>query len=504
MLSMLVCVSSADAQTTWSLLDEGCRSGQSTLEVPCGDLGVFHFGDIVVPQGCSPNAQITETAQIYPPPPTNSYLEMSIFASALPTTPSPWTLVLDFKGDHGSSTTEMHSRMVPSGVDVVRKRLDTNDLAPLGSVVSDFHVLARLCAVAESVDNRAGTYPLAINMSFGRASIAGDPVSGQTCAVDSIACHLTRVIEHLTDGPGSSGAVVVAAAGNQRDLLFPASIDMVVAASMVDTTRMIRDGLMRPAWESPASYDALFPGNSLCLDDATALASGSSYSTSLASGMIAHARHHDPAIDPASVGRWRPLHWAPHNCYRLGLDWSLVGPCHPEFGEIMEGLAGGYSDTCWASSFFSPGTEYAPPQNQPDLPGWAAWTKLVGPTPEADPCLPCTGDEQDNGGGGPWSTDLFVDTSQSSRLPTGTLLDSAYLRVGNNFHRLMLSPQQIADLEQGNLAGITITGGGDLIQLSPTQPSMFFALKTDPAADCSVSDPDDPVCFFLSQPILVP
>src|SRR5262245_3764549 len=52
----------------WALFDRSCARGTSTLEVPCGAIGVYHFVHVVSPSECQPLASGSETPALYPVP----------------------------------------------------------------------------------------------------------------------------------------------------------------------------------------------------------------------------------------------------------------------------------------------------------------------------------------------------------------------------------------------------------------------------------------------------
>lgn len=56
------------APIEWALFDRSCARGTSTLEVPCGAVGVYHFVHVVAPSGCQPLASGNETPALYPIP----------------------------------------------------------------------------------------------------------------------------------------------------------------------------------------------------------------------------------------------------------------------------------------------------------------------------------------------------------------------------------------------------------------------------------------------------
>src|SRR4030095_3924814 len=56
------------APVEWALFDRTCARGTSTLEIPCGAVGVYHFVHVVAPSGCQPLASGNAEPALYPIP----------------------------------------------------------------------------------------------------------------------------------------------------------------------------------------------------------------------------------------------------------------------------------------------------------------------------------------------------------------------------------------------------------------------------------------------------
>jgi len=518
----------------WVLLEQGCSGGLSTLEVPCGEYGVFHFESLVQPPGCAPLTSGAENPPSYPPPghmqvfpfqprgifdlvlvqqqqaavsgsggssglsaahssfgPSRPRLR-SASSLNLPgggSTQSSWIDVLDFSGAHGDSTSWLVGETAGPGVDVVLSELDDPALSALGQAVGDFHVLAKLCEVAELVDTGLLDPPRAINMSFGRPLQIGEVQTPESCDHKNANCQIARVLDHLH----RRGSVLVAAAGNHRELLFPGSLSNVLAAGMLDLNLYFESGQSKPAWETPAEARALIPGSSLCLRS-WAAPSGASYSSAIMTGWLSGVLDRQPSIDALRGGVWAPRWDATLGCHVLSRGRTAFPWCNEPVNALFEGLAGANSEICWnvatapGAELPEPGPETSPPAS----PSFAAWSAETQPTPESDPCVPC----EDLTVG--YSPDVDLDLSQSPPLALGIHVNAVSLRVGSKFYPLSLTTMQLQQIRDGELARLTLLGASVLL-LQGQQPSLWFQLKNSPSEDCAV--PAD--CFWTSSPILL-
>ncbi|ANM31039.1 hypothetical protein ABI59_17855 [Acidobacteria bacterium Mor1] len=479
---------------SWALYEPDCSLGQSTLEVPCGNYGVFHFGSIVVPAGCALMADAYEAPPIYAEPEAPVLLESDAVVTSgafleQPEPPTDWIAVIDFDDDHGESTAELAARIAgDSGlydVTSVLHVLDDPELSALGAGVNDYHVLANVCRIRENVDRAGLAVPHAINMSFGRLHTIADP-SDASCQENTIACQIERVLATLRE----SGARIVAAAGNQREVLFPSSLPSVTAVGMLDGSLYTGQSLVSAAWESPSSYGALLPGQGLCLDG-TPLPNGSSYSSAFLAGWLTHGRMAGFELD-AEGDIFQPSVHPDASCRVLKYGASQLTQCNDTVEAYFNGMAGLDSPVGCDGNGGVPDdfVELEVDLDDPtSVPGFARWVQQVAPTPESDPCVPCQGDL---GGGS-----LSINMSASQPLPSGTHVASVHLRVDSGFFRLALTPSNLNAIRNGQLGRLLIADGAQLVNPAGPQPSLVFTLTRQPGIKCSSSN----ACFWVSSPI---
>ena len=523
-LAAVLCAMAASsptlAATSWALYDRTCTGGTAGLEIPCGGYGRFLIAPTAPPPGCTaivsgvedPPGYTTEIVSIFPvraarvgelaqapiggDAPAMRNRGATRYAAAKTTTPaSPleddWVAVIDFDSAHGESTTWLADQMAGTTIDAALAPLDDPALAFVGPI-GDFHVLNQICKLVESVDDDGMTAPIVVNMSFGRPARPADPPSHDACTAPNAACQIAGVIHHLTQ----AGSTFVAAAGNRGSLLFPASLDEVLAAGMIDLNSFMPGAATTPAWETPQDVEAWIPGNALCLDGWPAPA-GSSYSSAMFAGWLVKALQHPEVLATLGDGPWVPAWSATKSCYVLAKGRKLTPWCNAEVSSLFNGLAGGSATTgCWRAST-APSESVPPPAapSPPDpLPSLDLWGPPTHPTPESDPCVPCEGTTVAAGG----SSDLQLDLSQSGPLPTGIHLDSVALRVGQSYYALSLTPGQIQGIETGGLATLLINGAGSLIPPNPSI-SLWYRLKANASSSCS--SPSG--CYWSSTPVLM-
>ncbi|HKQ61018.1 MAG TPA: S8/S53 family peptidase [Candidatus Polarisedimenticolaceae bacterium] len=514
----------------WVLYDRTCVDGSAQLEIPCGDYGVFHMVGVVAGT-CPTRASGVEESHLYAAPPhghafpvaapllrqlgtpheTESTGELAVVPSGRreggpaprfivgpgppppqppPPTPRPWLAMVDFTGAHGDSTTWLASEIAGDGVDTFLSDLDDPQLAPLGDRVGDFHVLSKLCEVAEKVDHSPLDPPLIVNMSFGRAVFAStDPTSAAGCNPASAPCQIAQVLARLRQ----QGSVLVAAAGNQQQLLFPASLDDVMAVGMQDLNRFLFNAQPRAAWETPTGVNAWMPGNALCLD-AWAIPAGSSYSSAVFAGWLVELRQDYPTVDPLVGPTWMPRWSTQSQCVVLAQATVLSTECNPTINLMFAGLVDGYDTLCWSpqptvsETVPPPGTPQAPTT----LPTFEQWVAGVHREPESDPCVPCVGKIA------PGGVDLNLDVSAAQPLPSGTYIDSLSLRVTTNYYPLTVTSAQLSALAAATLDQLVLSQAGSLV--APGQSvSLYYRLKNDPNWSCNV--PNN--CYWRSTPVLM-
>jgi hypothetical protein len=417
--------------------------------------------------------------------------------------------VLDFDGPHGDSTAFLVDQV--AGPDVAAKLvpLQRPSLTSLGDDVGDFHVLAAVCAVAEEILHGNVPMPDAVNMSFGRRAHSEDPVSAAECALPgvphTVACDIARAVAQLTQ----QGTLFVSAAGNHGAPLFPGSLDEVISAGMLDLTRFFDDGSTQPAWETPSDADALIPGNALCLGSWAAPA-GSSYSSAMLAGWIARlVKNQNPLTDPADDRTWVPV-WnsAPSKlCWSLGkaqLDQTPAPPpsaspyCNATITSIFNELSGS-SASCWNAE--TEPTATAPAvllQDDPTEGTDPLDTHLylgTHPTPESDPCVPCSGVLLVAGS----ITDLRIDLSRSEPLPPEFTLDEVDLRFGDDSYKLGLEGTDLDKMATGQLAALLVPDVAAMLGAHENEPGSVWYRMRPVDGSCDVQED----CFWSSTPLLI-
>jgi hypothetical protein len=341
--------------------------------------------------------------------------------------------------------------------------------------VSDLHVLVQLCALEE---RSPADRPLLVNLSFGRhrSQAAGAECGGGP----SLGCAVSQVLSHLA----SEGVLPVAAAGNHRELLFPASTSAVISAGALDLAAYSLDRTARPSAQTPPSAQALLPGYGLYLslppvggvEAYWPAPPGSSYAAAFLTGWLGATLAGGgklPDRPQPAAGQWTPLATA-NGGFALALGGiplpgsELAGP-----DTLLSRALGGIS---------SPGaqpigatlrlTGFAPPM--PPLSVLYA-DAGNGPQPGVDPCVPCHGNGQ--GYGMPDAT-LLVDLTASGGLPPQMRPRSLWLRVGGAFYGFDRSydARLLARLAAGNLGSLALTGVAGILPAG-RQPSLVFVVN---------------------------
>ena len=519
-IAFLICLLAAGAsaqaaQIQWALFEPECAGSDSPLEVRCGDYGVFQLVHVEAVDGCDPVESGIDDPPVYPEPghlayfptePTQIGLSLSASGatsstSALPSkeskvahalapkAPAPqldpgWIAVIDFSGTHGSSIQWLVGAIAGPRFTTTLAKLDDPALSTLGPV-SDFHVLAKLCEIVEHVDVDGAAPPRAVNMSFGRAAGA-DALLTADCTEDSAACQIAKVAEHLH----ARQTVLVAAAGNHQEMLFPAVLPDVLDVGMIDLGAFLKGGVVQPAWETPVSAKGLFPGNGLCLRGGWGAPAGASYAAAIYTGWLSFALDEFPGLDPFADGIWSPVLRDDLGCPVLALGPQTSSACNEQVTALFDKLDPASPGNCWFAATEPTETVPAPgePVTQPGVPSLTNFSATTHATPESDPCVPCVGVT--------FAQNVSLDFSLSHGLAAGTYLDSVYLRVGSSFYTVWLSPSQIAAIQNGNLAALVLNGYAPLL-VPGAQISLWYEMKTDPLANCQTST----ACFWSSTPV---
>jgi len=507
------------ADLDWHLYPPGCQGGAATVEILCGSVGRY-LVDLQATPSCQETrhgAQSESVLHTYPPPqgttfPTrarrleeilpplvsgNTTKKKGAIVSAIPA-PGPslrWMGIADFGNEHGDSTTALAGQVAGPDVSAVLVTLDRPALAPLGDV-GDFHVLAALCSIAEAVRTGGVPRPEVVNMSFGRRAHSEDPHSAAECALPGVpqtaACEIARVVAQLTQ----QGTRFVSAAGNHGAPLFPGTLDDVISAGMLEPTSFFDGGSLEPAWETPADADALIPGNALCLGTSAAPA-GSSYSSAMLAGWIVRVLKSSSVQANLNAGTWAPIQQ--NGCWKLGRvlltqnppQWKVSPWCNQAITDIFNDLSGS-SAACWnaASEPTVTAPVQAPTTPMEDIDPLDAHVFLAThPTPESDPCVPCSGRMV--------ATSLRIDLSRSEPLPESIVLDEVSLRVGESFLKLELTEEDLNAMTAGELAAILVP---DMTSWLTTNDSMslWYRMKVGDGS-CDLGGD----CFWSSTPLLI-
>jgi hypothetical protein len=491
-------------QFDWHLYNASCTGGAAAVDIACGTYGRFLVLQSSPPPGCVPRASGSEEPPVYPVSPVARVFPLpqkrlkNIAPSEAPdgmTDPpaqpvTEWIAVVDFDSAHGESTTWLAGQVAGPDVTAALAPLDDPALDVLGPV-GDFHVLSRLCEVAQDVDGGSLPAPRTVNMSFGRRARTSDPTSSSGCPVQNVACQVAKVAHHVT----VAGSWLVAAAGNHREGLFPGTLDDVVDAGMVDLNAFLAGTATRGAWETPAGAAATIPGNDLCLDAWPAPA-GSSYSSALLSGWLVMLLDHPDVLAQLGDGVWVPAWSATSGCYVLARGRKQTPWCNTAVTSILTNLAGPEPPGCGNRASDPAVTVPQPGQSTtPDpIPSIDSWGAPTHPAPESDPCVPCTGSLVSTNHG----TDLRLDLSESEPVPSGVVLDQVALRVATSYYVLGLGSTQLQLMDSGGLATIVVPNGGALITPGASL-SLWYRMKPSLDINCSSSTQ----CFWSSTPLQI-
>lgn len=526
LLTLLTPALLAAAEVDWLHSQESCQaleSSSGTVEViPCGGLGLFYVWESGAPEitetasGCPTALSGRETPREVVPYPalatTGEWLpcdQGGCFGGAGPDRAA----VVDWNHPHGWTVgaTLLASSDAPLAADLYSLEESLKSLGPSQvPSVGDLHVLSALCRVAADADG-AGPVPLVVNMSFGR--IDGGETAGCSLASNSLPCQISRVLDHLHD---DLGITLVAAAGNHGDLLFPAAHPAVLAAGSLNLEWFHHTGGTdaEAAWQSPAKPDVVFPGYALCLEEPQGTGvwrspAGSSFASAVFAGWVAGARAQG-LLSPPVTGLYSPRSDG-YGGYEV-TDGNGGAFAFEAGGKILGRSRSGSSSPCWqrppepvqqAVMALSVPVLPDPTELLPSLPQHSRDESR--PTPEADPCVPCSG------GGGHGSTalvgqlltkallveqqnELAVDLSSAAALPAPQEVVAVYLRVANITYRLdTVSGDPLAGLTAGTLDTLVLQGV-DAVSLPGDQISLLYELRWD----------KDPQHYWSSSPIHFP
>lgn len=526
------------APVEWALHSDACAPPEDGISVACGDYGTFYIG-------MSSTKNCAEVVGNEAPPAYIRSKAISDVASEEKTAnrllaqdsmpcaggscfgppggasgDEPWIAVIDWNDWHGWSTG--WSAISISGLPAHLYALDGEDLTTyLGPSVGDAHVLARLCEVAEAVDHQGVVPPTVVNMSFGRYFAEGlDARASTTCDSSNLSCQLGGLFDHLT----RSGVALTSAAGNHGQTQFPAVYESVLAVGSIDLAHLNANQTVVASWETTSAAQALIPGYGVCLEvggegyerrTLWPAPPGSSYSSSLFAGWLAHSLLAWPSIDPLAVN-WN-LAWSESaGCYVLSED----GPahCNEAADRLLARVLGTSKETCWTATsknFLEADSLGIPPQHgvTNTLPSLSEWVEIEHtPAPESDPCVPCVADgfepvEWFQTPEGPQMRtadpdldhDLKLDLSASSAIDSALTLQELHLRVSDDFYLLLdrSQPTDVARLDalaHGEADGLVLRDARQLFE-PHQQPSLLFVL-------CDNGSSSANNCFWSSIPVL--
>jgi hypothetical protein len=477
----------AAAPIGWLQLPPECPVGDATLVagdgeqpqvVACGGLGAFVLGkpglrDDAPCGGLLQGSEAPAPIPIEPAPRLPAAFPCAGGGCLGHAAGRPWVAILDWRSEHGWSVAATIREASDHLVDVELYDLTLGgSLDRLAPTVSDLHVLVQLCALAEAAQQRPADRPLAVSMSFGRldTGLCGSSGSGLGCSVG-------RVLSYLRE---HEGILAVAAAGNDGEMLFPASSPDVISAGALDLSHLQARGEIRASMQTPAQAQALMLGYGLHLSMGSGSPGwpappGSSYAAALFTGWLSGTlaggvEHPDPAT--LRGGRWVPF------LTPGGLALAFNGAPLP--GSQLQGprrlldralsavpaLPLGSSDaTLWL---------IGPAPTQPPMRSLPYAGAGNGPLPGVDPCVPCEGTGR---GAVEAPQTVAVDLSSSGSLPDGMELIAVWLRVGKDLYGFDRSrdPDLLASIATGKLDSLILSGVGGLFP-DDEQPSLALVV----------------------------
>lgn len=468
----------------WRVYPTHCSlsSDSQRVVVPCGDFGKVVFGPAISPPpNCPLIAQGNEPGEhdLYAPPATRNSTFPGQFTPAPPKSgPAGKVAIIDFSGAHGRSVRWLAGAIAGDVNDTSLFELDGPERQFLGRKVSDSHVLATTCALAEKIRAAGPRVPATINLSFGRYAQPFDATSAQ-CSSSRTSCQIAKLLDHLTQ----RGSLVVAAGGNHGLTLFPAVIDVVAKSGMLDVFQLIKTDGVAPARETATKQTALMAGNALCIAHWPA-APGSSYSSATFAGWVAGLNAGADTGQSLTYQQWWPERKQADSCWQLVGSGGTRYGCNDQVDAIFVGLSGGYENDCWRSPTITQvELVHATPTHtpvDPTTPSFDAWTaQQMNPTPATDPCVPCIG--------GNVGTSFHINMSQSGRNQIG-VLQSVTLQSGNNNFLLPLNPQQMNAINTGTIGTLVLVGWAGLVPPVP-QPSLRFVYTTTTGSSYWTSAP---------------
>ena len=575
-LSLAVVASNAGAggkTIHWLLDPDNCFKDPKAVAVACGEVGTYHFYPagyfpVLPATSCTGIATTESLAKVFPPlgrTLTTIAPGGTIPSQPVPNTPVPvgmehavreraltaptqepwipcakgscfdphdqlgdrdWVAVVDWYDEHGWSVGWTIRSLLPPEVrlglfPLLDARLD--DTAEDGET-TDVHVINALCRIIDEVPERA---PLVVNMSFGHMPSGGN-APGECSQQDALQCEIGRLLGHLYRKPSSEslGTVLVAAAGNHHEMLFPAIHPAVIPAGMSDLEKLevqVSDG----AWETPDRPAnkplALLPSNGLCLSATVAgkrvgwgAPGGSSYSSAIFSAWMARVLQAKEVPNPLAPVLWSAEWWQPTaNCgYHLRRGDALLASCAPAFKTLFDTavLAPEWKCPTTNDKPYRPlvvATDAASLDEVQALGAYESLTeasdRINRPAPPPPPCISCDGPgrssrtllaplapllaHRDEGA-------LQLALHRNTPMPDDISFREVLLRAGKNFHRVVLSETQLKELAGTGYSHLQLTDTLRFL-IPDEQPSLVFVVDWKTPNSGSIET------YWTSAPILL-
>jgi hypothetical protein len=476
------------AQTVdWLQLPVGCRTGSITAAegekpqvVACGNLGSFVFGRSGLhydgPCTTVGASEVPSPIPVEPAPRLPAAFPCAGGRCLGRSAGRPWVAILDWPTAHGWSVAATIREASDQRLDVQLYDLTaTGALGQWVPSVSDLQVLYQLCALAAAPP---GERPLAVNMSFGRHR-TGE--ADCRTAGPSLGCAVSQVLSQLA----AEGILPVAAAGNHREMLFPAASPNVVSAGALDLAEYQVRQESRPSSQTPSAAGALMLGYGVYLSTPAGNGGapiwpappGSSYAAALFTGwfggtLAGGGKLAVPFQEPGD--RWTPV--------ITGKGFALAWNGVPLPGsELLDGpqllLARALGEAPVARAQHSDVTLRltGPAGPIPELPVLYA-DAGNGPLPGVDPCVPCHGNGEIQGA--PGGDTVLVDLSASGGLPSQMEPRSLWLRVGSAFYGFDRSYDAglLATLAAGGFGSLALSGVSGIFPAGE-QPSLVLVVR---------------------------
>jgi hypothetical protein len=456
----------------WQRTQEGCNQQRTTLNLTCGPLGDYSFatsaerlqvsGALRRGDGCQVEADGVETPRRIDKTGTSSEEAPGSGTRAARGSGGDKLHMIDWSaGNHGAWTSVIFSQ----GINYLGWHAYFLDISLLGVALevpeaSDLHLLESLCETIET-----SPLPPVLNMGFGRL------LQEEPCASNSLTCEISHALDYLHD----QDVILIAAAGNHDELLFPASHDDVIAVGMLDTRQYWPLGTVAPSPHTPPQANALIPGHGLMVFGPTgsgipetipfSAPPGSSNAAAFLSGWIAEVDWDYPgALDALRHGDAKqPLSIFPgSDGFYLQIGTDVIEESRIDrIDRVLEATFGIDQSTfeiaeypnLYPLTIADQPSEIELPSSRPRL-----LTETNHPTPDSEPCVPCrlgarrrgrALDTQFRAGAGIIEVELEVG---SAAMAADGVLNDLLLEVGGQFYALSGANYAtvLADIQAGN------------------------------------------------------